>query len=187
MQLSDGLAVAAIVLALFTILLGILFYKWQSDLAKEMHGLLSKIEGLTTSTREQVQEREKQLLDFALGQQQGWIGEELEKRVAGIEERVAGLGGGLSREAKQQLDSLMAQLKREVETLANDVKALAKSARSQPPPAAPQGGETPFLDQLLQKKTLGGLPFLDRAQQEAMYQRWLRSLSRDPAEGAPET
>lgn len=67
--MSDGLAVAAIVLALFTVLLGILFYKWQSDLAKEMHGLLSKIEGLTTSTREQ-QQRETETLINALADRQ---------------------------------------------------------------------------------------------------------------------
>ena len=50
MEFSDGLAIAAIALALSGIFFGVLFYKWQSELAMDMHGVLSKIEGLTMST-----------------------------------------------------------------------------------------------------------------------------------------
>ena len=168
MEFSDGLAVAAIALAFWTILLGILFYKWQSDLAKEMHGLLTKIEGLTTSTSEQQGELFKQLLDFVLSQQRASIGEELEGRVAGIEERVAGLAGGLSPEAKEQMDSLIAEVKREVESLANDIKSLGESAAPQPPLGR---SETPFLDKILQ---------------EEAYRRWLQKPDVEPTEGEAE-
>ena len=198
MTFTDGLTASAIILALVAIVSEIVFFIVQTDRAAksqreisdyvgQMREVLGEIKGLTTGTREQLQEQFGQLLDFALGQQRASIGQELEERVAGIEERVGGLAGGLSPEAEEQMDSLMGELKREVETLAKDIEALRQSAPPQPPPAARRGGETPFLDELLQKETFRETPVLDKFLQEQLYRVWLRKPAAEPTEGEPET
>jgi len=179
MTFTDGLTASAIILAVVAIVSEIVFFIVQTDRASksqreiseyvgQMRQVLGKIEGLTTSTREQQQEQFKQLLDFALGQQRASIGEELAGKVGAFEKQLASLEAKLSTGGDQEYERVMDELRQEVESLAKDVKALGESAEPQPPPRFP---EAPFVDKFLQEA----------------YGRWLQKPDVQPTEGEPET
>lgn len=169
MDFSDGLAVAAIVLAVLAIVSEIAFFVVQTDRATKsqreisdyvgrMREVLGKIEGLTTGTREQLQDQFRWLLQAAVGQERASVAQELGDRVAALEGGLASLNAGASADAGEQTDKVMGELKREVEALARDIETLGESARRQPPSPAPRRSETPFLDEALQREA---------------YRRWL--------------
>jgi len=69
-----ALAIAALIVSILAIVLGILFYRFQTqqgnriikdntDFAKEMHGLLGEIRGVTTYTQEQMQKQFNTMLE----------------------------------------------------------------------------------------------------------------------------
>jgi len=131
MTFSDGLAVAAIALSFFTIFLGVLFYKWQGDLAREMHSLLGEVRTRTSRTEEELQAQFKLVLEAALGQQRASIGQELEERVETIEQRVAAVEEKSPGTGDEEFRTVLGELKRDVGGLQRDLAVL----RQGPPPA----------------------------------------------------
>jgi hypothetical protein len=127
---SDGLAVAAIALSFFTIFLGVLFYKWQGDLAREMHSLLGEIKTRTTRTEEELQAQFKLVLEAALGQQRVSIGEEVAPRVDALEGQLGELEVKLSATSDAALRTIVADLKRDVSSLKGELAGLREGAAS---------------------------------------------------------
>jgi len=134
-----ALSIAAMVLAVATIFFDILFYRWQTeqgaritgtvnDFAKEMHGVLGEIKGLTTGTRQELQEQFKFLLQAAVGQERVSIGEGLEERVATIEQRVAGVEERSQATDDAELTTMVGQLKRDVSSLQEGLAGLRQGA-----------------------------------------------------------
>jgi len=111
MTFSDGLAVAAIALALSTIFLGVLFYRWQTeqgreitksvnDFAKEMHGLVGELRGMTERMVEAQERQFNRMLD-AFVTKPGAAAEVAERT-------------GESAESLQQISEEMAALKEQL-------------------------------------------------------------------------
>lgn len=199
MDFSDGLAVAAIALALSTIFLGVLFYRWQTeqgreitktinDFAKEMHAVLGEIKGLTTGTREQLQDQFKWLLQAAVGEERATLASDVAQKLDALEGAFAGLEAKAGSGLNEQLGAEVEALKERVSSLSSELSAVArKAADAAAQPAAPRGSETPFLDELIQMGTFREAPLLDKAKQQEIYRRWRESRSVEPPEGKPET
>jgi len=128
MTFSDGLAVAAIALSLSTIFFGVLFYRWQTEqgarisdtinkFAKEMHGVLGEIKGLTTGTREELQEQFKVVLQAAIGQERASMAEDVVKRLEGVEQHVAGVEERSQATGDDELKTIVVELKRDLSSL----------------------------------------------------------------------
>lgn len=141
MEFSDGLAVAAIALALSTIFLGVLFYRWQTDqgrevtktindFAKEMHAVLGEIKGLTTGTREQLQEQFTLALKAAVGQDRALVAEDLADKLRHIEDRMSGLEESAAGQVGEELRSQIDGLREQVSSLAAELAAAAREASS---------------------------------------------------------
>ena len=75
-----ALAIAALIVSILAIVLGILFYRFQTqqgnriikdntDFAKEMHGLLGEIRGVTTYTQEQMQKQFNTMLEATVNKE----------------------------------------------------------------------------------------------------------------------
>jgi uncharacterized protein YoxC len=146
MEFSDGLAVAAIALALSTIFLGVLFYRWQTeqgreitrtvnDFAKEMHAVLGEIKGLTTGTREQLQEQFKFVLDRAFGRGRASLAEDVAQRLEVVERAFADLSARAGAESEAELAADIGTLKERVASLSSELSAVAKKAAE---PAEPR-------------------------------------------------
>jgi hypothetical protein len=79
------------------------------------------------------------------------MSDELQERVGTIEQRVAAVDGGLPPEAKERMDTVMADLRREVETLGRDIEVLRQDA-ARGARAAPSGGPSaPFLGEVFER------------------------------------
>ena len=126
MTFADGVAAVAIALSLFAILLGVLFYKWQSDLARVMQSLLAEIRGRTTRTEEELQTVVK-LAVQAVEQERASTGEKFADtagRVEALEKQLARFEGKLSTAGDKEYKKLMDQLRQETSRLASDVAEL---------------------------------------------------------------
>ena len=131
MTFTDGVAVSAIILAVVAIASEVLFFIVQTDRAAksqreisdyvgQMREVLGKIEGLTTGTREQLQEQFRVVLQAAIGQERVSIGEELAGRLDAFEKHLAGLAAKRSGAGDQEYRALVEQLKNEIRLLANE-------------------------------------------------------------------
>lgn len=78
--ITIALAIAALIVSVLAIVLGILFYRFQTqqgnrivkdntDFAKEMHGLLGEIRGVTTYTQEQMQKQFNTMLEATVNKE----------------------------------------------------------------------------------------------------------------------
>jgi hypothetical protein len=141
MTFTDGLTASAIILAVVAIGSEVLFFIVQTDRAAksqreisdyvgQMREVLGKIEGLTTSTREEVWEQFKLLLEKVVGQERASIGQELEERVAAIEQRVVGVEDRSQAAGDEELGTMVGELKRDVTSLQRDLVGLRESRAS---------------------------------------------------------
>ena len=141
MTFSDGLTVSAIVLAVVAIASEVLFFIVQTDRATksqreisdyvgQMRGVLAKIEGLTTGTREELREQLTRLLDFALSEQRASVSDKLEDKVVGIEQRVVAVEERSEGSGDEELRMAVAELKRDVGSLQGELAGLRAGAPS---------------------------------------------------------
>jgi hypothetical protein len=136
-----ALAAVAIALSVFAVAFELLFYNWQTgqgaritetvnNFAKEMHGVLGEIKGLTTGTWQELREQFKFVLDKALNQERASIGEEVAPRVEALEGQIDALEAKLSTTGHDELSTMVGELKRDVGALQRDLAALRQSAPS---------------------------------------------------------
>jgi uncharacterized protein YoxC len=136
-----AVAAVAIALSLVAIAFELLFYRWQTEqgaritetinnFAKEMHGVLGEIKGLTTASLGELQEQFKWLLQARVGQERVSMSEELQERVETIEQRVADVEERSEGTGDQALSAMVAELKRDVGALQGELVVLRQGAAS---------------------------------------------------------
>jgi hypothetical protein len=143
---SDGLTASAIILAVVAIVSQIAFFVVQTDRAAksqreisdyvgQMRGVLGKIEGLTTGTREQLQEQFMLALRAAVGQDRALVADNLADKLGEIEDRMGALeesaAGQVGDDVRKQIDAL----KEGLSSLAAEVAGAAR----EPPTVAGVG------------------------------------------------
>lgn len=153
MTFTDGVAVSAIILAVVAIASEVLFFIVQTDRAAksqreisdyvgQMRELLGKIEGLTTGTREQLQEQFRWLLERAVGEERAHLAADVAKKLDALEKAFAEVeakaGSGLNGRLAPEVEAL----KERVSSLSSDLSAVAKKAAG----AAAEPGRRPARD-----------------------------------------
>jgi hypothetical protein len=139
MTFTDGLTVSAIILAVVAIVSEILFFIVQTDRAArsqreisdyvgQMREVLGKIEGLTTSTREQLQEQFTLALKAAVGRERATLADDVAERLESVEKAFADLTGRAGATSDGELAADLNALKEQVASLSSELSAVAKKA-----------------------------------------------------------